>query len=83
MPPDLELQIRFTDAKPVPTFGLNGVYYGDDGIPGLNKTIQPLWDALLALNDSVPDVTIFKELSWMESVVVRAPCEIHNLVIGC
>ena len=47
MPPDLELQIRFTDAKPVPTFGLNGVYYGDDGIPGLNKTIQPLWDALM------------------------------------
>ena len=71
LPSDLALQVRYTDATPVPTFSLNGAYYGDDGIVGLNKTVQPLWDALAALNDSVPSATIFEDLNWIQNVVVR------------
>ena len=72
LPSDLGLQVRYTAASPVPTFLLNGAYYGDDGIAGLNKTIQPLLDALAALNDSQPTVNILEDLNWIQHVVVRA-----------
>ncbi|EJF63548.1 FAD-binding domain-containing protein [Dichomitus squalens] len=72
MPSDLTLQVQYTDASPVPTFWLIGAYYGDDGIAGLNKTVQPLWDALLALNDSVPTATIFEDLNWIQNVLYEA-----------
>ncbi|KAI1794830.1 FAD-binding domain-containing protein [Ganoderma leucocontextum] len=72
LPSTLGLQVRYTDANPVPTFSLNGAYYGDDGIAGLNKTVQPLWDALAALNDSTPTVTILADLNWIQHVVYEA-----------
>ena len=71
LPSDLGLQIRYTDASPVPTFSVNGAYYGDDGVAGLNKTVQPLWDALASLNDSKPSVSILEDLNWIQHVVVR------------
>ena len=70
LPSTLGLQVRYTEASPVPTFLLNGAYYGDDGIAGLNKTIQPLWDSLAALNDSKPSVDILEDLNWIQHVVV-------------
>ncbi|TBU47404.1 FAD-binding domain-containing protein [Dichomitus squalens] len=72
LPSDLALQVRYTEATPVPTFSLNGAYYGNDGITGLNRTVQPLWDALGALNDSVPTATIFEDLNWIQNVVYEA-----------
>lgn len=71
LPSNLGLQVRYTEASPVPTFSLNGAYYGDDGVAGLNKTVQPLWDALAALNDSKPTVSILEDLNWIQHVVVR------------
>ena len=62
IPSDFALQAQFTEASPVPTFLLGGAYYGNDGVVGLKK-VQPLWDALVTLNDSVPTVMILEDLN--------------------
>ena len=76
IPSYLALQAQFTEASPVPTFLLEGAYYGNDGIVGLNKTVQPLWDALVTLNDSVQAVMILEDLNW-----IRA-CRYAGTLIG-
>ena len=77
IPSDLALHAQFTEASPFPTFSLEGAYYGNDGIVGLNKTVQPLWDALVTLNDSVQTVMFLEDLNW-----IRA-CRYAGTLIPC